>query len=103
MIPSTAKNGTAPALVAFLRGLAEAVLLGGIGYAITVLTAVDGGQLAPWAPIGLLALRQLEGLADQIDPTQRRSPERGATDLAVAVICAAVFLGLVLLLATGRI
>lgn len=70
---------TSPAVVAFLRGLLEAVVLAVLGFLIVALGDVEGGDLAPWAPIGLLALRQLEGLADEkIDPTKQRGPLGGA-------------------------
>lgn len=60
-------------IVALARGIAEAAALAAIGVAITALTDIDGGQLAPWAPIGVLALRQLEGIVDDhIDPTKPR-------------------------------
>jgi hypothetical protein len=87
-------NSRPPALVAFLRGLAEAVILAGLGYGITVLSGVHSGELAPWAPVGLLLLRQLEGVADHIDETKRRAPERGAVDplLLVALLLVVVLI-----------
>ena len=64
---------TRPALVALTRAIIEAIVLAIIGVLIVALTEVDSGQLAPWAPIGVLALRQLEGLADErIDPSKAR-------------------------------
>lgn len=77
-------TGVSPAVVAFLRGLAEAVVLAIIGVLITATSSVTTGELAPWAPIGLLALRQLEGLIDKsIDPTKQRvtggAPAPGGT------------------------
>jgi hypothetical protein len=70
-IPS--KFAVAPWVVAFLRGLAEAAVLAVIGAAIVALSEVSAGQLAPVAPIGVLVLRQLEGVADQlIDQTKQR-------------------------------
>lgn len=81
-----------PALVAFLRGLAEAVILAAIGVAITALSEVTAGDLAPWTPVALLALRQLEGVVDQIDETRKRAPERGAADLTLLVALAALII-----------
>lgn len=65
-------RGVPPTVVAFLRGALEAAALAVIGVAITALGDVTTGQLAPWAPVALLALRQLEGVADQLDPTRKR-------------------------------
>lgn len=71
--------GVPPWLVAFLRGLLEAAVLAAIGAAIVALGEVEAGELAPWAPIGVLALRQIEGLADQrIDPTRQRAALGGS-------------------------
>jgi hypothetical protein len=62
-----------PALVALVRGIIEAAALTAIGAVITWASSADLGTLAPWAPIGLLALRQLEGIVDQkIDPSVQR-------------------------------
>lgn len=69
---------TRPAVVALLRGVLEAVVLAVIGVLVVALGEIEAGTLAPWAPIGLLILRQLEGLADEkIDPTKQRSPLGG--------------------------
>jgi hypothetical protein len=70
-----------PAVVAFLRGAIEAAVLAAIGVAIVALGDVTAGQLAPWSPIGLLALRQVEGLADGIDPARRRAQAEIGTAL----------------------
>lgn len=67
------RTGVRPRVVAFLRGAAEAAALAIIGVAAAALTDLDGGDLAPWAPIGLLALRQIEGFVDDvIDPSHQR-------------------------------
>lgn len=69
----TVKSGLPPAVVAGLRGLVEAMILAAVGWLTVEVSAVDVGQLAPFAPVALLALRQLEGLIDQrIDPTRQR-------------------------------
>lgn len=71
--------GVPPWLVALARGVAEAAVLAVLGALIVALGDVTTGELAPWAPIGVLALRQLEGIADQrIDPTRQRSLAGGA-------------------------
>lgn len=71
--------GWPPWLVALLRGLLEAVVLAVLGWAIVALGEVSAGELAPFAPIAVLFLRQVEGLADQrIDPTRQRSKLGGA-------------------------
>ena len=96
---------TRPVVVAFLRGLLEAVVLAVLGFLIVSLSEVDGGELAPWAPIGLLVLRQLEGLADErIDPTKQRGPlggapaERGAVTITTGAIVAALVIVLLIVL-----
>jgi len=71
--------GVPPWLVALFRGLLEAAVLAAIGAAIVALGEVSAGELAPWAPLGVLALRQIEGLADQkIDPTRQRAALGGS-------------------------
>jgi hypothetical protein len=63
-----------PALVALLRGALEAAALAFLAAVIVWVSSADLGSLAPWAPIGMLVLRQLEGIIDQhIDPTTQRS------------------------------
>lgn len=62
-----------PALVATLRGLLEAAVLAVLGAVVVAVGDVTTGALAPWAPVALLALRQVEGFIDQrIDPTVQR-------------------------------
>lgn len=70
----TASNsGVAPWVVALLRGVVEAAVLGVLGVLIVWLGDVTAGALAAYAPLGVVLLRQLEGLADQkIDPTKQR-------------------------------
>jgi hypothetical protein len=69
----TTTRGVSPTVVALLRGIAEAAVLAVLGVIIVALGEVTTGELAPWAPIGLLGLRQLEGLLDKsIDPTRQR-------------------------------
>lgn len=66
-------TGVSPAIVALLRGAVEAAVLAVIGVVVVALGDVTTGELARWAPAGLLALRSLEGLADKaIDPTRQR-------------------------------
>lgn len=70
---------TKPVIVALVRGVIEAAVITAIGGVIVWLGAVDLGTLAPFAPIAILALRALEGIADQrIDPTVQRGPLGGA-------------------------
>jgi hypothetical protein len=67
-------NGISPWLVAFLRGAAEAALLAVVAVAITALSEVTAGDLAPYAPFAVLLLRQAEGVIDQkVDPTKQRA------------------------------
>lgn len=69
---------TRPAVVALVRGVLEAAVLAGLGALTVWLTSADLGQLAPWSPVALLALRQIEGLADErIDPSVQRGPLGG--------------------------
>lgn len=71
-------SGVRPALVALLRGVLEAATLAVLGVLVVWLGDVEAGTLAPYAPIGVLILRQLEGLADErIDPTKQRTPLGG--------------------------
>ena len=64
---------TAPVLVALLRGLLEAVVLGAIGAVYVFVTDQDFGSLNVLVPAALAGLRTLEGIADQrIDPTKQR-------------------------------
>lgn len=79
MIEQTAATGgVRPALVALARAALEAAVLAVVGVLIVALGDVSTGDLAPWAPIGVLVLRQLEGLADEyIDPTRQRGPLGG--------------------------
>lgn len=66
-------TGVSPTIVALLRGILEAAALAVIGVLVVAIGDVTTGDLAPWAPIGLLALRQVEGLVDKaIDPTKQR-------------------------------
>lgn len=63
-----------PMLVAFARGLLEAIVL------LTILSLIEflgvtgnlPDWLQPYSGIAILALRQLEGVADQIDPAKQR-------------------------------
>lgn len=72
-------RGSPPTLVALFRGIIEAVVLAVLGVLISLLTSADLGQLAPMAPVGLLVLRQAEGIFDQrIDPTAQRGVLGGA-------------------------
>jgi hypothetical protein len=74
-------TGTAPALVAALRGIIEAALLTAVAVVIDLLSGVDAGDLAPYVPIAVLALRATEGLIDQkVDPTKQRNA-LGGTNL----------------------
>ena len=68
-------HAVSPWLVALLRGLVEAAVLAVLGVLIVALGDVHAGTLAPYAPLGVVLLRQLEGVADQkIDPTKQRLP-----------------------------
>lgn len=78
--PGSPPAGVPPWLVALVRGLLEAAVLAVIGAAIVALGEVTAGDLAPWAPVGILALRSLEGIADQrIDPTRQRGTLGGTS------------------------
>ena len=62
-----------PVLVGFARGLAEAAAMAALLFAFEF---VSGGNLPDemqmWVPIITLGLRQLEGIADKIDPAKQR-------------------------------
>lgn len=88
-------TAVSPATVAFLRGLIEAVVLAAIGALIVALSEVTAGDLALFAPIAVLALRQAEGIADaRIDPSKQRvlGGQAGHTDggFLIAVLVALV-------------
>lgn len=64
---------TPPWLVGLTRGAAEAValvLLAELGAWLAGANVPNGLRL--WAPVLVLALRELEALADQLDPEKRR-------------------------------
>lgn len=61
-----------PWLVATLRGLVEAVLMGGLTAAAIYVT--EDEQLIVIAPILLFVIRWAEGLADQVDKAKVRKP-----------------------------
>lgn len=68
----TTNEGVRPALVALARAAIESAVLAVIAVAVTALSDVDLG-LGAWAPVAVLALRTLEGVADErIDPTRQR-------------------------------
>lgn len=76
--PSPDSRGVPPWLVALFRGLLEAALLAAVAALIVWLGEADLGDLAPWAPIAVLALRQAEGIIDErVDPTRQRGPLGG--------------------------
>jgi hypothetical protein len=62
-----------PLLVAFARGLLEAAAMAALLFAADYVT---GGHLPEeyklFGPMILLALRQIEGVADKIDPAKQR-------------------------------
>jgi hypothetical protein len=68
-------RGTAlpPALVGLARGLVEAAVMAGL-VELAVLFQQTEWANAWWAPILWLAVRQLEGGADHIDPSKPRAP-----------------------------
>lgn len=62
-----------PLTVSIVRGVAEAVVLALIAALVVALGDVSAGSLAPYAPIGLLVLRTLEGVVDnKLDPGVKR-------------------------------
>ena len=63
-----------PLLVAFARGAVEAAVMAALLYAgdATVLEGVVPEEMKMWVPLIVLALRQLEGVADKIDPDKQR-------------------------------
>lgn len=66
-------QAVSPAVVALLRGVIEAALLAAVGALVLAVSEVTTGQLAPWAPIAILVLRQAEGVIDEVvDPTRQR-------------------------------
>jgi len=63
-----------PVAIGLIRGVVEAALMSGIAYLTLVLPDVlDSGAWQVYAPLLLAALRTLEGLADNIDPSRSRS------------------------------
>lgn len=75
---SDGEGGLRPALVAVLRGVLEAAVLAAIGAAVVALGDLELGAGATWAPVAVLVLRTLEGVADErIDPTRQRAPLGG--------------------------
>ena len=66
---------TAPAwLVGLARGVLEGAVFGGIAVAYAFLTSTElPAGLLPFAPLGLAALRFVEGYADHIDPDKVRA------------------------------
>ena len=62
-----------PLLVAFARGLAEALAFTAIAFGIEFFSDANlSDQLQMWAPLAILLLRQAEGVADKIDPAKQR-------------------------------
>ena len=66
-----------PVVVAGARGIVEAAVLAGlVALADWLADGSVTSTLGTWAPILVLIVRQLEGIADQlIDPDQNRRPE----------------------------
>ena len=66
--------GVPPAVVGFFRGLVEAVVASVIMAISRELEGPDvPTELEVWVPIIFVALRSLEGVADQLDPKKRRA------------------------------
>lgn len=61
-----------PLLVAFARGILEAIAMAGLLFASEWLTTADVGEFKLYVPLAVLALRQLEGVFDKIDPSKQR-------------------------------
>lgn len=75
---SILRGGSAAWLVGLARGLVEAAVLGALIALAAWLAGPDVPvRLIPYVPFMLVGLRFLEGLADQIDPAQRRAPTDG--------------------------
>lgn len=54
-----------PWIVGAVRAVLHAAFLGGVGGGIVWLSDSSPQELAPWAPVLILALRTLEGMYDQ--------------------------------------
>ena len=73
-------NDALPVVVGALRGLAEAVVFGGLAAGAVFLTdfdftvvGVDENLIPLIVPAIIFGLRTVEGYADQIDPAKQRS------------------------------
>lgn len=68
-------DGAAPWAVALVRGVLEAAVMAGLGALALFLTSSPPAAIVPFAPFGLVVIRVLEGLADNIDPAKQRAPD----------------------------
>lgn len=65
--------GTKPAVVGFLRGVIEGVLIAALGVVVAAVTALDLGEWNVVLPVVVTLARTVEGWIDQrVDPTKQR-------------------------------
>lgn len=65
--------GTKPAVVGFLRGVIEGVLIAALGVVVAAVTALDLGEWNVVLPVVVTLARTVEGWIDQhVDPTEQR-------------------------------
>lgn len=62
-----------PAAVGLARGAVEAAVMAGIVEVLVLFGETEWGD-AIWAPLVIYAMRQLESIADHIDPAKKRAP-----------------------------
>lgn len=72
-------TGVSPAIVGFVRGLIEAIILAGLVGAANALDADLPVELAPYGAAAIALLRTIEGVIDsRIDPSRQRGVLGGA-------------------------
>lgn len=70
--------GSAPPwAVGLARGVVEAAVMAGLGVLALQLSSAPPAALVPFVPLGLVIIRYLEGVADNIDPAKQRDPNAG--------------------------
>lgn len=64
---------TKPAVVGFLRGVLEGVLIAALGVLVAAVSELDFGEWNIVLPVVLLGARTVEGIIDhKVDPTRQR-------------------------------
>ena len=66
--------GVPPALVGIARGVIEAAVVSALAALVVLIPEADIPETARvWAPVVLMVVRIIEGIADGIDPSKSRS------------------------------